>query len=220
MVTYVTSRQNVTTINTVCLYFDCQITTGLNWLFNGKTQTWVIHTACCETNQIPDFFGKGVHLIRFVCLSVCLSRRIAQKYHPDWLDFFTQVLYAWPVPPLRWPGSGLNLFKNSSPLGDKTCHISTPRRQRALWWKHALWHHMCVIASKGLSSPIALLWTATPTGWDFPEYSTWHTPSCQVIKHWPSSHLEHLMNISDITGINVYLHGWPHNIHSVFARLI
>ena len=32
--------------------------------------------------------------------------------------------------------------------------------KRSLLWKHALWHHMCIIANENLSSPIALLRSA------------------------------------------------------------
>ena len=47
----------------------------------------------------------------------------------------------------------------SSPLGDRPKHVNKVPHdvKRALWWKHALCRNMCVIASDGLSSLIALL---------------------------------------------------------------
>ena len=99
-----------------------------------------------------------MHLGMRICISVRSGRVISNFFH----FFRKELLCPWLGPPLRWSGSGCglnNLFKDSSPLRERTKFDIKIRHnvKLTLWWKHALWRHMCIIASEGLSSLIALL---------------------------------------------------------------
>ena len=112
----------------------------------------------------------------YVCLSGWVTKKLLLR--------LTWFFHTRSIMPMVWPSS----MKHDPDLDSRIYlrirhHWETKYDiivrydvKRALWWKHALWHHVCVIARDGQSSLIAsLLLHLRPTYiWNTTAFHRWH----------------------------------------------